>query len=454
VTFFLRYAALSDVGRVRRDNQDSGYAGQHLLVVADGVGGAARGDIASSATVEAIRKLDVPPGNDGLSTLAATIHLAHDRLAEIAEAHPELDGTSTTVTAAIFDGTQLLMGHVGDSRAYLLRDGALQQLTSDHTLVQSLVDEGRITEEEARVHPHRNLILRAVDGVHEPEPDLFPIAVQAGDRLLFCSDGCAGVLDNAALTAGLAGEPLTDVAARLVTASLDAGSSDNVTVIVADVVDEEGASTDALVVGAAATSPHLQIISDRTGNLTESDVEQLAAEPVDPEAIRYAPQPPPSRRWIGRTLVLVLFLGLFAGGLWGAYEYSQTRYFVTSDGGPVTIYRGVDFDVPVLDLNHVVQQTPYSIEDMGAFADEVLDGKDVDSLAIAEQFILRAVCSGIAKTTSAKADPVGPFDGVGLRLADSPPKGLGNLFPPPQYFPRLTGAPAPPDCSEAQDKAS
>lgn len=447
MSLFLRSAALSDVGRVRRDNQDSGYAGQHLLVVADGVGGAARGDIASSATVEALRKLDVPPGNDALSTLAATIHLAHDRLAEIAEAHPDLDGTSTTVTAAIFDGTQLLLGHVGDSRAYLLRDGALQQLTSDHTLVQSLVDEGRITVEEARVHPHRNLILRAIDGVHEPEPDLFGVPVQVGDRLLFCSDGCAGTLDHAALTAELAGEPLSDVAARLVTASLDAGSSDNVTVIVADVVSDQETPSGALVVGAAASSPHLQMISDRTGNLSESDVEALSAAPYDPEELRYAPQPPPRRRWIG-LLIPVLVLGLLGGGLWGAYEYSQTRYFVTSDGGPVTIYRGVDFDIPGLTLNRVVKQTPYSLESMGAFADEVLDGKDVDSLAIAEQFILRAVCSGAGRAKSVKADPAGPFDGLGLRTADSPPRGIDKLFPPPDYFPRLTGAPAPPDCSE------
>lgn len=448
MTCRLRYAALSDVGRVRRDNQDSGYAGPHLLVVADGVGGAARGDIASSATVEAIRKLDVPPGNDALSTLAATIHLAHDRLAEIAETHPELDGTSTTVTAAIFDGTHLLMGHVGDSRAYLLRDGELQQLTTDHTLVQSLVDEGRITEDEARVHPHRNLILRAVDGVHEPEPDLFGVPVRAGDRLLFCSDGCAGVLDSAALTAELAGDLLTDVAARLVTASLDAGSSDNVTVVVADVVDDDSASETPQTVGAAASSPHLQIVNDRTGNLTESDVEHLKETPVDPEAIRYAPQPPPKRRWIRRTLALLLLLGLVGGGLWGVYEYSQTRYFVTSDGGPVTIYRGVDFDLPGLTLHEVVKETSYSLEDMGAFADEVLDGKDVDSLAIAEQYIQRAVCSGVAKNGPVKAPPAGPFEGLGLRWADAPPKGIAVLFPPPQYFPRLTGAADPLDCSE------
>ena len=118
----LHYAALSDVGRVRRDNQDSGYAGPHLLVIADGVGGSARGDIASAATVQELRRLDEPPGNDMLSALAGSIHRSHDRIAELVAERPEIDGTSTTVTAAIFDGTHLGVGHVGDSRGYMLRE--------------------------------------------------------------------------------------------------------------------------------------------------------------------------------------------------------------------------------------------------------------------------------------------------------------------------------------------
>ena len=166
-TLSLRYAALSDVGRVRKDNQDSGFAGEHLLVIADGVGGAARGDIASSTAVQILRRLDVPAPEDMQQALAGAIHRAHDRIAELVEQDPELDGTSTTVTAALFDGTKLSVAHVGDSRGYLLRDGVLSQLTKDHTFVQSLIDEGRITEEESRTHPHRNLILRAVDGVHD-----------------------------------------------------------------------------------------------------------------------------------------------------------------------------------------------------------------------------------------------------------------------------------------------
>ena len=131
-----------------------------------------------------------------LGALAGAIHRSHDRIAGLVAENPEIEGTSTTVTAVIFDGTHIGVGHVGDSRGYLLRDGTLSQLTTDHTFVQSLIDEGRITEDEARVHPHRNLILRAVDGVHEPEPDVFTLEVAPGDRILLCSDGCSGVLSD------------------------------------------------------------------------------------------------------------------------------------------------------------------------------------------------------------------------------------------------------------------
>ncbi|NUS49667.1 MAG: serine/threonine-protein phosphatase, partial [Nocardioidaceae bacterium] len=232
-----RYAALSDVGRVRKDNQDSGFASSHLLVIADGVGGAARGDIASSTAVQALRRLDEPPPEDMLEALAGAIHRAHDRIAELVEENPELDGTSTTVTAALFDGSRIGLAHIGDSRGYLLRDGTLSQLTKDHTFVQSLIDEGRITEEESRTHPHRNLILRAVDGVHETDPDLFYIELAPGDRLLLCSDGASGVLDHPRL-ADILGTGSADYAVvELVRASLEAGSSDNVTCVVADVLD-------------------------------------------------------------------------------------------------------------------------------------------------------------------------------------------------------------------------
>src|SRR3954447_13042513 len=213
--FRLRYAAVSDVGRHRRDNQDSGYASERLLAVADGVGGAAYGDVASATAVQLLRRLDDPataaPTDEMLPALAGAVHRVHDRLAEMVEQDAELDGTSTTVTAALFDGRRFGFVHIGDSRAYLLRDGQVRQITKDHTFVQTLADEGRITEADSRVHPHRNIILRAVDGVHDTEPDLFYLDARAGDRLLLCSDGCSGVLEDSDLEP-LLGEGTVDSA--------------------------------------------------------------------------------------------------------------------------------------------------------------------------------------------------------------------------------------------------
>lgn len=234
----LSYAALSDVGNVRKDNQDSGYAGPWVLAVCDGVGGAARGDIASSTAIAQLAKLDRPPGGDLLGAVAGALHRAHDRIGELVESDPALSGTSTTATVVVFDGAQIGVGHIGDSRAYLYRAGELSQLTKDHTFVQSLIDDGRITEAESRVHPHRNLILQAVDGVHDTEPDLLTLPVAAGDRLMLCSDGASGVLAPERI-ADILGTGTPDFATvELVRAALEAGSSDNVTCLVADVVPD------------------------------------------------------------------------------------------------------------------------------------------------------------------------------------------------------------------------
>src|SRR4051794_19035810 len=240
----LRFAGVSDVGRVRKDNQDSGYVGPWLVAVCDGVGGAARGDVASSTAIQQLRGIDVPPteGTDLLTRVSDALHRAHQRIGQLVDDDPALDGTSTTATIALFDGARIGLGHVGDSRAYLYRSGEITQLTSDHTFVQSLIDEGRITEAEARVHPHRNLILKALDGLHEVEPDVFALELVPGDRLFLCSDGACGVLEPARIADILSGGSPEYASIELVRASLDAGSSDNVTCIVADVLTEEQAA--------------------------------------------------------------------------------------------------------------------------------------------------------------------------------------------------------------------
>src|SRR5919107_5148466 len=238
----LRFAAVSDVGRVRKDNQDSGYVGPWLIAVCDGVGGAARGDLASSTAIGQLRKLDAKPGSttseDMRGQVAGALHRANDRIAELVDDDPTISGTSTTATVALFDGEKLTFGHVGDSRAYLFRGDGISQVTKDHTFVQSLIDEGRITEEESRSHPHKNLILKAIDGVHDIDADLFDIVVQQGDRLLLCSDGASGVLDDGRLADILSMGTPDYAAVELVRASLEAGTNDNVTCIVADVVEE------------------------------------------------------------------------------------------------------------------------------------------------------------------------------------------------------------------------
>ncbi len=400
----LRYAALSDVGRVRRDNQDSGYAGPHLLVIADGVGGSARGDIASAAAVEVLRRLDEPPGNDMLGGLAGAIHRTHDRIASQVAENPEIEGTSTTVTAIIFDGTHIGVGHVGDSRGYLLRDGTLSQLTTDHSFVQSLIDEGRITEDEARVHPHRNLILRAVDGVHEPEPDVFTLEVAGGDRILLCSDGCSGSLTNDEL-ARILGEGTPDHSAvSLIAASLDAGSSDNVTVVVADVVEDDAvddaettasAVTGPMLVGAAAEAPRKRGVGRTgrtadTGELEPVKDAQGVEEGVDPEEMRYAPRPPRRFTWARRIAVLAVVVLLAAIVAVASWTWSQTQYYVANDGDSVVIFQGVEADVPGINTHHVKETSDLVLDDLPDYnARQVRDGISATSLDDARGIVSR-----------------------------------------------------------------
>jgi serine/threonine protein phosphatase PrpC len=470
----LRYAALSDVGRVRRDNQDSGYAGPHLLVIADGVGGSARGDVASSATVEVLRRLDEPPGNDMLGALAGAIHLSHDRIAGLVADNPEIEGTSTTVTAAIFDGTHLGVGHVGDSRGYLLREGTLSQLTTDHTFVQSLIDEGRITEDEARVHPHRNLILRAVDGVHEPEPDVFTVEVALGDRILLCSDGCSGVLSDEDLARILGEETPDHAAVSLIRASLDAGSSDNVTVVVADLVGDDevddgdtsaGAVTGPMLVGAAAEAPRRRGLGSgrAVGAADTGELEPVsgpddggAGDDVDPEERRYAPRPPRRFTWARRVVVLALIAVLVALIAIAGYKWTQSQYFVANDGDQVAIYRGVEADVPGVRMHRVQESSELTLGELPTYnARQVRDGISANSLEDARGVVTRlqrlALCPeptapSPSATPRATASPSAKAT-ANKHKGKPPRKPTRSATPQPSASPSVPATPAV--CTEA-----
>ncbi len=397
----LRYSAVSDVGRHRKENQDSGYASEHLLVVADGVGGAAYGDVASSTAVHLLRRLDEPPTEEMLPALAGVVHRIHDKLAEMVEDDAELDGTSTTVTAALFDGHRLGFVHIGDSRAYLFRGGEVQQITKDHTFVQTLVDEGRITEEDSRVHPHRNIILRAVDSVHDTEPDLFHVELQEGDRILLCSDGCSGAVTDQELTSLLAGGSVDAVAVDLVQAALDNGTTDNVTVIVAEVVpagavDDSDTSaavtTGPMLVGAAADQPRRGGMLSRTlfrhRQQDTGELEPVAPPPVDPEELRYAPRAPRRRAGLRRFLLALLALLVVLGVTSAAYAWSQQQFYVAADGPQVAIYKGVQVDLPGIELSRPYEVDRLRVEQLPAFRqEEIADGKVADDLADARRII-------------------------------------------------------------------
>jgi protein phosphatase len=473
--FRLRYAAVSDVGRHRKDNQDSGFASERLLVVADGVGGQAFGDVASSTAVHLVRRLDRGEGEDAtdgsgggadhadtseesLSALAGAVHRVHDRLAELVEHDNELDGTSTTLTAALFDGRSLAFAHVGDSRAYLLRDGDLRQLTTDHTFVQTLIDEGRITEAESRVHPHRNIILKAVDGVHDSEPDLFIVDLEPGDRVMLCSDGCSGVLDGDDIARVLAQGSVDFAAVELVRASLDAGSTDNVTVVAAEVVDA-GAADDpesaaagvgAMLVGAAAAQPRRGVLSRIPFRGRQHDTGELdpVADEPDPEELRYAPQAPRHRRGLRLGLLVLVPLILVVVGGAAAYSWAQKQYYVAADDPQVAIYKGVQMDLPGVQLSEVYEVSDVKLDELpeynrglvedGIVADslpdarEIVDNLEADAREQAEQEC-RAQARKADRSPSGDASPdaTSSDDGASVDCPSPSPSGSAGDDPSP-----------------------
>ncbi|WP_036327566.1 PP2C family protein-serine/threonine phosphatase [Microbispora sp. ATCC PTA-5024] len=234
----IRYAAGSDVGRTRAKNEDSLHAGERLLAIADGMGGHGHGEVASAAVIAALAALEEGPmPEDPVAALDTAVQQAGQRLSDLAEQDPSLERMGTTVTAMLWDGsTRFAVAHVGDSRAYMLRDGALYQITRDHTLVQSLVDDGRMSPDQAARHPNRSLLLRALETSGFAEPDLSLRDAHPGDRYLLCSDGLTAVLEPETLHHVLStvAEP-EDAVRRLIDLANEGGGPDNISCVVADV---------------------------------------------------------------------------------------------------------------------------------------------------------------------------------------------------------------------------
>ncbi|MDT9681943.1 Stp1/IreP family PP2C-type Ser/Thr phosphatase [Streptomyces sp. TRM76323] len=389
----LRFAAGSHKGMIREGNEDSGYAGPRLLAIADGMGGQAAGEVASSEVISTLVTLDDDvPGSDILTSLGTAVQRANDQLRMMVEEDPQLEGMGTTLTALLWTGQRLGLVHVGDSRAYLLRDGVLTQITQDHTWVQRLVDEGRITEEEATTHPQRSLLMRALGSGDHVEPDLSIREVRAGDRYLICSDGLSGVVSHQTMEETLAGyQGPQETVQELIQLALRGGGPDNITVIVADVLDVDGGDTLAgrlsdspVVVGAVAENqPQLndggamQTPAGRASGLGRSGQPPAGGfgPPGSGDGIGYGGMPPegggygaygdadlskprPGRKWAKRIFFALLVVALVGGGAYGGYRWTQTQYYVGANDGHVALYRGISQDLAWLSLSKVEKDHP------------------------------------------------------------------------------------------------
>jgi serine/threonine protein phosphatase PrpC len=374
-------AAASHVGRVRANNQDSAYAGDHLFVVADGMGGHAGGDVASSMTIKHIVVADrvFTSADEALEILHDTLLAANNIMSDTVVEHNELTGMGTTVSGMLRVGSKMAMAHIGDSRIYLLRDGTMTQMTHDHTFVQRLVESGRITQEEAAVHPRRSVLMRVLGDVDaSPEIDTAIFDTRSGDRWLLCSDGLSSFVTEDKIAATLRRVSDAEVATeRLVQASLDQGAPDNVTVVLVDVGDDESsAHTPPVMVGSAASPLSFEpSTSKKPVRIPNLLLHPLKATPPDdshfePESDEYyqAIIREDGRRVRRRRLSWIAFITIavsaLVGGLVGGYQYTQVQYFVGADDGQVAIYQGVQQNIGPISLSHVYQITDVRVVDL------------------------------------------------------------------------------------------
>jgi serine/threonine protein phosphatase PrpC len=372
MTLELRYAVRSDVGLLREGNEDSAYAGPRLLAVADGMGGHAAGEVASAVAIATLAELDddMPPSELQIALSTAVAH-ANQILHDMVSADPSISGMGTTLTAMLWsDGGKVALCHIGDSRAYVLSRGQFQQVTHDHTLVQSLVDDGRISPDEAATHPQRSLLLRALDGTSEAEPDLSILEAHAGDRYLLCSDGLSGVVSEETLHRTLATVADRDEAVlQLVELAIRGGGPDNITCIVADVVDSATAprmpGKPSVLAGAASNGGRPTIRTDspaaRAHLLSQTKPQAAVVVDHDDPAPRMLhddedDEPPRRRLPIVRSLIVLLLI-LIIGGVYLGWRYTQDQYFVGADGGQVAIFQGVNQTVAGVSLSHVYHRT-------------------------------------------------------------------------------------------------
>ena len=410
--FSFNYAARSDVGMVRSENQDSGYAGSRLLAMADGMGGHAGGDIASSVVIGALADLDDQAlgSAEATRTLLQRIHAANADLAEMVKADPTLNGMGTTLIAILRSQNKLVLAHIGDSRAFLVRDGQLTQITKDHSFVQSLVDEGRITEDEAIGHPQRSLVTRVLTGQDDDEPDVNVREARIGDRYLIASDGLTDyVAADTIADVVTAGDGPARTAERLVELALKAGAPDNVTIVLGDVVDATKTSTTPSqpeVVGAAAARSKGTRAIPVTPASKAAALRRAAIGADDADDVTLAEQGPASGRgrWWRRVAIVLVVVVVLGGGAYAAYAWSQRQFFVGANNGRVAVFQGVSQDVGPVKLSHVLTTSDIALADLPDFYRATVQetvAKDTrrDAEALVEELRVEATRCAVRKAS-------------------------------------------------------
>jgi len=433
VTLVLRYAARSDRGLVRANNEDSVYAGARLLALADGMGGHAAGEVASQLVIAALAHLDDDePGGDLLAKLNDAVHDGNAAIAAHVEADPELEGMGTTLSAILFAGTRLGMVHIGDSRGYLMRDGELTQITKDDTFVQTLVDDGRITAEEAHSHPQRSLIMKALTG-HEVEPTLTMREVRAGDRYLLCSDGLSDPVSHETIQTAMQIPDVVDCADRLIELALRGGGPDNVTVVVADVVDYEYGQTAPILAGAVSGQDDDTLPPNTAaGRASAFNPKRVAAAAKKPAAQL---DPPQRKKHTRRNLIIgaILLILLLVSGLAVGRYLIRSNYYVSGHNGSVYIMRGVPGSLLGLPL-----QEPYLLACLDGHSGMTIIGVDDTRAGCQPMKVADLRESGRAQVTAGL--PTGTVDDAIRQLKELSRSSLLPLCAPPVVTPP---APAP-----------
>jgi PPM family protein phosphatase len=390
----LVFAAATDVGRMRKNNEDSYLSSQPVAAVADGMGGHSAGEVASAIAIEELAALRDrgPWENETAATddLKQAILRANLRIREMAARDRKLNGMGTTLVALLEDGDMVHVANVGDSRGYLLRQGELSQVTVDHSLVQELVDDGRLSPEDAERHPQRSVITRALGIDPEVEFDLFTYKLQVGDRLLLCSDGLSDVVEPAQIRKVLLKVPSAQRATReLVSVANANGGPDNITVIVVDAVDESAAivddggdtTGDLSGLSAGSATGALPVVGDREATGRRGGRAARAAKDRSLAVHRRL------QRFLVAGIVVLVVAALLVAGR----SFLFSRYWVGFEGDSVAVFQGVPGDVAGLRFSRLVERSPVTRAEVPAgYAARLEDGVPADDLADARGIALCA----------------------------------------------------------------